>query len=166
MAPSLLRALPIAILLAGCSSSGEAAGPTTAPHAIDASIVSVRVGKANLGAAPGCDPTYRNATYDRPSQQMSWPACTASGSAASYAEVTRTLTSAEASQVEAVLAGITYQADPPCQGLYDGLEWFLETKNAANVTVEYSASNVNCTGYRLATDLPKLYELLAQLRDR
>lgn len=158
---------------AGCGSSSASAfapGDAALPHAIDEQIVSVRVGKANLGSAASCDPEFRTVLYDRASRRMSWPACAlpstgpSSDAGTPYPAVERALGDAEVARVEAALAAITYEEHPVCEGLYDGREWFMETKTAGGVVVQYSATNVNCYGYRLASGLVQLYDLFTELR--
>lgn len=172
MSWSLLRALALfAALLAptaavGCGADADAQ-TASAKHAIDAGVATVKVGKATLGGTPGCWPTERTVTFDRATLVMTWPACASSAPAGSggtpYAEVTRTLTAAEASRVEAALAALTYVENPSCSA-YDGLDYFMDATSKAGAVVQYSAYNVNCYGYRQAAGLPSLYALFEELR--
>jgi hypothetical protein len=134
-------------------------------YAIDDSITNVRLGADILGAAFYCDPEHRTVDYDRKTRTMTWPGCSGHGDAVEreYKSQTRELTSDEAAQVEHALRAITY-AEHPKTGGYDGLEWFMTTRTASGVETQYSAQNINMSGYRLAPKIVGAYELFVRLR--
>ncbi len=142
------------------------------PLAIDDAVVEVELERALLGGMSGCNFDYRSVRYDRRTRMMTWPGCTPVAGqkpGGDYDAVARVLDPAEASRVENALRAIWYTAPPPkgpgapACAVYDGLDYFMQTTNAAGAVVSYSAYGINCPDMPTAPGVAQAYEVLRDL---
>ncbi|WP_394830247.1 hypothetical protein LVJ94_27440 [Pendulispora rubella] len=169
--PVLTRLLPVvaSVLLAACSGSSDVdidnGAPSPAPKegtstnvAVDDAVTRVGLERAWLGAVGfdvKCNSAHAKMTYDRTTHEATWHVCQQDA----YVDRARTLTSDEVARLESMLAAITYQPNPPCDG-YDGLFITMTASRADATSRTYAKENLNCYGYPKAPGIGAPFDYL------